>query len=119
MITRILLAVFSLALLSSIASAQGNAKKPNVILIITDDQGHGDLGFHGNSVIKTPNLDKFAKQSLRMKNFYVSPVCSPTRSSLMTGRYNYRTGVVDTFQGRSMMDPRETTLAQMVAAGGY
>ena len=97
----------------------GAPKKPNVILIITDDQGHGDLGCHGNTQIKTPNIDKFAKQSVRMKNFYVSPVCSPTRSSLMTGRYNYRTGVVDTFQGRSMMHPDEVTIAELLRALGY
>jgi arylsulfatase A-like enzyme len=101
-------------------SAQNpKAKKPNVIIVITDDQGHGDLGFHGNPVIKTPNLDKFAKQRVRMKNFYVSPVCSPTRSSLMTGRYNYRTGVVDTFQGRSMMHADEITIAEILRALGY
>ncbi len=98
---------------------QQKAKKPNVIVIITDDQGYGDLGFHGNPVIKTPNIDKFAKQSVRMKNFYVSPVCSPTRSALMTGRYNYRTGVVDTFQGRSMMHPDEVTIAEILRALGY
>lgn len=101
------------------AFAQGKAKKPNVLIVITDDQGHGDLGLHGNPVIKTPNLDKFARQSVRMKNFYVSPVCSPTRSSLMTGRYNYRTGVVDTFQGRSMMHPDEITIAAILKALGY
>src|SRR5215471_18259027 len=100
-------------------SARQPSKKPNVILIITDDQGHGDLGFHGNPIIKTPNLDKFAKQSLRMKNFYVSPVCSPTRSSLMTGRYNYRTGVVDTFVGRSLMHADEVTLAEILRSLGY
>jgi arylsulfatase A-like enzyme len=97
----------------------GTPKRPNVIVIITDDQGHGDLGVHGNSQIKTPTIDKFAKQSVRMKNFYVSPVCSPTRSSLMTGRYNYRTGVVDTFQGRSMMHPDEVTIAELLRALGY
>jgi arylsulfatase A-like enzyme len=90
-----------------------------VILILTDDQGYGDLGFHGNPKIKTPNLDKLARQSVRMKHFYVSPVCSPTRASLMTGRYNYRTGVVDTFVGRAMMYPDEVTLAEVLAAVGY
>src|SRR5262245_38764239 len=119
MITRVFLAALMIATLTSAADAQGKAKKPNVILIITDDQGHGDVGFHGNPVIKTPNLDKFAKQSLRMKNFYVSPVCSPTRSSLMTGRYNYRTGVVDTFVGRSLMHADEVTLAEILRALGY
>ena len=94
-------------------------KKPNVIVIVTDDQGYGDLGFHGNPKIRTPNLDKFARQSLRMKNFYVSPVCSPTRASLMTGRYNYRTGIVDTFVGRSLMHADEVTLAELLRALGY
>jgi len=90
------------------------AARPNVLIVITDDQGYGDLGFHGNPVLKTPNLDAFAKSSVRMTNFYVCPVCSPTRSSLLTGRYNYRTGVVDTFIGRSMMHSDETTLAELL-----
>jgi arylsulfatase A-like enzyme len=92
---------------------------PNVVLIITDDQGYGDLGFHGNSKIHTPNLDRLARESVQFQSFYVSPVCSPTRASLLTGRYNYRTGVVDTYLGRSLMHPDESTLAEMLAAGGY
>jgi arylsulfatase A-like enzyme len=130
MFTRICLTLITVLVTSPLVGAQTGpspgsarqekkAKKPNVLLIITDDQGHGDLGFHGNPVIKTPNLDKFAKQSVRMKNFYVSPVCSPTRSALMTGRYNYRTGVVDTFQGRSMMHADEVTIAEILRALGY
>ena len=74
---------------------------------------------HGNPKIKTPILDEFARQSVWLKNFYVSPVCAPTRASLLTGRYNYRTGVVDTYQGRAMMHPDEVTLAEMLAAAGY
>ncbi|MCI0464972.1 MAG: arylsulfatase [Gemmataceae bacterium] len=101
------------------AGTPKKAKRPNVILIITDDQGHGDLGFHGNPRIKTPNLDRLARASTRFTRFFVSPVCSPTRASLMTGRYNYRTGVVDTFIGRSMMHPDEVTLAELLAAAGY
>ena len=93
--------------------------RPNVVVIMTDDQGYGDLGVHGNPKIKTPHLDEFARQSVRLKNFYVSPVCAPTRASLLTGRYNYRTGVVDTYQGRAMMHPDEVTLAEMLAAAGY
>jgi arylsulfatase A-like enzyme len=92
---------------------------PNVLLVITDDQGFGDLGAHGNPVIRTPNLDAFAKQSAWLKNFYVCPVCSPTRSSLLTGLYNYRTGVVDTFIGRSLMRPGIRTLPGYLAAAGY
>lgn len=86
---------------------------------MTDDQGCGDLGFHGNPHVRTPHLDQLARQSVRFKHFYVSPVCSPTRASLMTGRYNYRTGVVDTFLGRSMMHPDEVTLAEMFSRAGY
>ncbi len=103
----------------SFASASATAASPNVLLVITDDQGYGDLGFHGNPVIRTPNLDKFAGQSARLTNFYVSPVCSPTRSSLLTGLYNYRTGVVDTFIGRSLMRPDVPTLPEALAKAGY
>lgn len=111
--------VIVLAAASRPAVGAGEARRPNVLLIITDDQGYGDLGFHGNPRIRTPNLDRFARESVRMKTFCVSPVCSPTRASLMTGRYNYRTGVVDTYIGRSLMHPDETTLAEVLAAAGY
>jgi arylsulfatase A-like enzyme len=93
--------------------------RPNVLLIVTDDQGYGDLGSSGNPQVKTPRLDALARESTRFRSFYVSPVCSPTRSSLMTGRYAYRTGVVDTYRGRSMMHPDEVTLAEMLGASGY
>lgn len=95
------------------------APRPNIIVIITDDQGHGDLGIHGNPVIRTPNLDRLARESVQCKNFYATPVCAPTRASLLTGRYNYRTGVTDTFLGRAMMHPGETTLAEIFRAAGY
>jgi arylsulfatase A-like enzyme len=116
---RFCLASLFLLTMAGLADAQGKAKRPNVLIVITDDQGYGDLGFHGNPKIRTPNLDRFARQSVRMKHFYVSPVCSPTRASLLTGRYNYRTGVVDTFNGRSMMYPDEVTLAELLVAAGY
>jgi arylsulfatase A-like enzyme len=104
--------------LATVGEAQA-PKRPNVLLIITDDQGYGDLGFHGNPQVKTPRLDALAKESARFRSFYVSPVCSPTRASLMTGRYAYRTGIVDTFRGRSMMHSDEVTLAEMLGASGY
>ena len=118
---RLLLPVFWgwVVLASPAVAAGASPERPNVLLIMTDDQGYGDLGFHGNPRIRTPNLDRLARQSVRLASFYVSPVCSPTRSSLLTGRYNYRTGVVDTFQGRSLMHPDEVTLAEMLAAAGY
>lgn len=94
-------------------------KPPNVILIITDDQGYGDIGRHGNPYLKTPNLDRLHDEGVRFEHFYSCPVCSPTRACLMTGRYNYRTGVVDTFVGRSMMYPEELTLAEALGQAGY
>ena len=84
-------------------SCQNNleTKNPNVIIVITDDQGYGDIGYNGNPHLITPNLDKFASESIRFNNFHVSPVCAPTRSSLLTGRYSLRTGVTDTYNGIS------------------
>jgi arylsulfatase A-like enzyme len=95
------------------------AAQPNLVLIITDDQGYGDLGCHGNPVLRTPHLDRLAQQSVWLKYFYVSPVCSPTRASLLTGLYSYRTGVVDTYLGRSLMRPQVRTLAEHLAQRGY
>ena len=92
---------------------------PNIILVITDDQGYGDLGIHGNPFIRTPVLDSLAKKSTRIDPFYVSPVCAPTRSSLMTGRYHLRTGVYDTYNGGAMMAPGEQTIAEVLAENGY
>jgi arylsulfatase A-like enzyme len=98
---------------------QPSVPPPNIVLIITDDQGYGDVAIHGNDRIRTPNLDRLARESARFHRFYVCPVCSPTRACLMTGRWNYRTGVVDTYLGRSMMHPDEVTLAEALRAGGY
>lgn len=114
--------IFCLASMLSLPASAALMKRddrPNVVLIMTDDQGHGDLGFHGNPKIRTPNLDKLATESVRFDNFYVSPVCAPTRASLMTGRYNFRTGVVDTWLGRALMHGDEVTVAEMLAEAGY
>ena len=94
-------------------------ERPNIVLIMTDDQGWAQLGVHGDEVLQTPRIDKLAGESVEMTRFYVSPVCAPTRASLMTGRYNYRTGVVDTYLGRAMMDPAEVTVAEMLGEAGY
>ncbi len=117
--THMALAIGLAAASASAVFAADPASRPNVLLIITDDQGHGDLGLHGNPVIRTPNLDQLARQSVRLKHFYVSPVCAPTRASLLTGRYNYRTGVVDTYLGRALMHADEVTLAEILADAGY
>lgn len=90
-----------------------------MILIVTDDQGWGDFGVHGNSVVRTPNLDRMAGESARLVNFYVHPVCTPTRAALMTGRAPQRTRAFDTWIGRAMMDPEELTLAERLSSAGF
>lgn len=95
------------------------AERPNIVLVMTDDQGYGDFGFTGNPVLQTPHLDALAAQSAHVERFYVSPVCTPTRASLMTGRYNYRTRAIDTYIGRAMMEPEEVTVAEMLRDAGY
>jgi len=94
-------------------------KRPNVILVITDDQGYGDLGCHGNPVIETPNLDRLHSESIRLTNFHVSPTCAPTRSALMTGHYCNRTGVWHTIMGRSLLRKDEVTMADVFSASDY
>ena len=94
-------------------------ERPNVIIIITDDQGYGDLGYTGNPHVKTPYIDAFARESVRFNNFYVSPVCAPTRASLMTGRYSLRTGIRDTYNGGAIMATNEVTIAEMLKQGNY
>lgn len=93
--------------------------RPNVILIVTDDQGCGDFGSQGNPVLRTPNLDALAARSAAVQTFYVSPVCTPTRAALMTGRYCQRTRAIDTYIGRAMMEPAEVTVAEALRAAGW
>lgn len=111
--------VIALTLFTCFSGYPQSSSRPNVILIITDDQGYGDLGVTGNPHVKTPVIDRLAGESLRLTNFYVSPVCAPTRSSLMTGRYSLRTGVHDTYNGGSMMAPTEVTIAEMLKQADY
>ncbi len=114
-----LLSCLFLAIFSIISALAEPATKPNVVIIITDDQGYGEIAAHGNPVIKTPNLDKLHSQSVRLTNFHVDPTCSPTRSALMTGRYSTRTGVWHTINGRSLMRSSELTLAEIFKSNGY
>ena len=93
--------------------------RPNVVLVMTDDQGYGDLGIHGNPHVRTPNIDRFARDGIQFSRFYVSPVCAPTRASLLTGRYHYRTGVIHTSRGGAKMHGDEVTLAERLRAAGY
>jgi arylsulfatase A-like enzyme len=111
--------VISLLLLNSYFIEAQNSIKPNIILIITDDQGYGDLGINGNPHINTPVIDKLASESVVFNNFYVTPVCATTRSGLMTGRYNLRTGIRDTYNGGAMMASSEVTIAEMLKEVNY
>ena len=115
--SRFLLALLACSLIQ--AASVFAAGRPNVILIITDDQGYGDVGAHGNTMIDTPNLDKLSTQSVRLTNYHVDPTCAPTRSALMTGHYSRRAGVWHTIMGRSLLRKDEVTMADVFAAGGY
>jgi len=104
---------------AALQSTSAKRQRPNIVLFVSDDQGFGDLSLHGNSVLRTPNLDRISQEGAEFTQFHVNPVCSPTRSSLLTGRYYYRTGVVDTFLGRSMMFNDEVTIAEVLQKAGY
>jgi arylsulfatase A-like enzyme len=93
--------------------------KPNVVLVITDDQGYGDLACHGNPTLKTPNIDAFFDESVRLTNFHVGPTCAPTRAGLYTGRYANSTGVWHTVGGRSLLSKDELTIASAMRTSGY
>jgi arylsulfatase len=102
-------------------AAEGDAAwpRPNVVLVMTDDQGYGELACHGNQVIRTPNLDALHQRSLRFTAFHVSPTCSPTRASLMTGRHEFRSGVTHTIHERERLSLEAVTVAQVLQRAGY
>lgn len=116
---RIQLLIHVCGLLLVLATDVKATTRPNVIVIMTDDQGYGDLSCHGNSVLKTPNIDKLYAESVRLTDFHVSPFCTPTRAALMTGRYPGRTGAYRTSSGRTMMHTDERTVANVFADAGY
>lgn len=95
------------------------AARPNVLVIITDDQGYGDLSLHGNRQLLTPHLDRLGRESIQFDRFFVSPVCAPTRAALLTGRYDLRTGVWGVTGGRETMRAEEVTLAAALRDAGY
>jgi arylsulfatase A-like enzyme len=112
----------SLALLSGLGltgCARKSRKRPNVVLVMTDDQGYGDVGAHGSPYVKTPTLDALHAKSVRLTNFHTDPCCSPTRSSLLTGQYSARSGVWHTIGGRSLLAQDRTTMADLFRSAGY
>ncbi|MFB3829592.1 MAG: arylsulfatase [Bryobacteraceae bacterium] len=113
---------FVLGSAGGIAGAGLNARtqaRPNVILILTDDQGYGDLSCHGNPAVKTPNIDRLYGQSVRLTDFHVAPMCTPTRSQLMTGRDCLANGAHRVCSGQSFIRPGIPTMAEIFSAAGY
>jgi arylsulfatase A-like enzyme len=104
---------------SKVPSKTKSKKQPNLIIVITDDQGYGDLAAHGNPLVKTPALDKFYKESVRLTDFHVGPTCAPSRSGLMTGKYANRVGVWHTIGGVSILRKEEVTIAEVFKNNGY
>jgi len=102
----------------SLLAAEGKTR-PNVLIVMTDDQGLGDFSFMGNPVLKTPNLDRFAKEAVRLTDFHVSPMCSPTRGQLLTGLAALRNGATSVTAGRTFLRPGLPTLPEVFAASGY
>ena len=100
-------------------SAGAHGERPNIVLVMTDDQGYGDLGHTGNPVIKTPHLDALAAESSSLSDYHVAPTCSPTRAALLTGHWTDRTGAWHTINGRSLLRDDEITVARMLADAGY
>ncbi|MHC4250594.1 MAG: arylsulfatase [Planctomycetota bacterium] len=90
--------------------------RPNVILVLTDDQGYGDVGYNGNKITRTPNLDRFAREGVEFSRFYASPCCTPTRAALMTGRQSFRLNV--TWVGQPL-HPDELAMSEAFKAAGY
>lgn len=110
---------FAPLLLVLLLTLAGDASPPNVVVILTDDQGWGDLGMNGNTNLSTPNIDRLAREGAHFERFYVCPVCSPTRAEFLTGRYHPRGGVYSTSAGGERLDLDEVTIADTFRAAGY
>ena len=100
-------------------AAATKGKQPNIIYVMTDDQGYGDIAAHGNAIISTPHLDRLHRESVRLTEFHASPTCSPTRAALMTGRHEFRSGVTHTINERERLALSATTLPQLFKTAGY
>src|SRR5437762_2108655 len=98
--------------------ASRSPRRPNVVFLLTDDQGYGDLACHGNPSIHTPNLDRLHGRSVRFTNSHVDPLCAPTRAGLMTGQYAFRNGVTAATGGWSLLRPGVPTIAGVFRQNG-
>ncbi len=115
---------FAFAFIAAVGAVDSAAdslagKQPNIVFILTDDQGYGDLSCHGNPVLKTPNIDRLHAEGVRFTDFHVSPTCSPTRAALLTGRHEFKNGVTHTILERERLAPNAVTLAQVLKSAGY
>jgi arylsulfatase A-like enzyme len=111
--------ILAALLFAPLAALHAADAKPNVVVILVDDMGYGDIGAHGNPVIRTPQLDRLHAQSARLTDFHVDPTCSPTRSALMTGRYSHHVKVWHTIAGGNHLRADELTMADAFRANGY
>ena len=101
------------------SKAKSQDSRPNIILVMTDDQGYGDLAHNNNPIVKTPTLDQIANESMRFTDFHVDPTCSPTRAALMSGQYSLRAGVWHTVMGRHVLSDKHVTLPERLKTAGY
>ena len=115
----LLFAVVFSCVFSACSTDEDPSQPPNIVIFLADDQGWGDLSSSGNQNLSTPNIDKLAEEGASFTHFYVSPVCSPTRAELLTGRYHPRTGVFATSAGGERLDLDETTIADVFKSAGY
>ncbi len=106
-------------LITALVVVASALQQPNVILVITDDQGYGDLSCHGNPILETPNMDKLHAESVRLKNFHVDPTCAPTRGALLSGKYAHRARTWHTIAGGNHLRASEMTMADAFKASGY
>ncbi|QDT10317.1 arylsulfatase [Planctomycetes bacterium K23_9] len=114
----ILLAFASQTIFTKSLQAQSK-EHPNIVVILTDDQGWGDLSLHGNKNLSTPNLDLLANEGVAFENFYVCAVCAPTRAEFLTGRYHHRTGVSGVSRGEGRINPSESLIGERFKTAGY
>jgi len=116
---RLVVAVAVVSVLLPAVSLRAAQQRPNVVVILTDDQGWGDLSLNGNKNLSTPHVDSLAGDGASFDRFYVCPVCSPTRAEFLTGRYHPRSGVYSTSAGGERMNLDERTIAETFKAAGY
>jgi arylsulfatase A-like enzyme len=109
----------SWSILIAFAGVMPAADRPNVVVFLADDQGWGDLSFHGNANLKTPHIDSIARSGAAFDRFFVQPVCSPTRAEFLTGRYHPRGGVWNVSTGGERLNLSESTLADCLKSAGY